>query len=220
MFMKRKPGSKVKKRYVFIGLAVIISILLYVIDLSIRPALLDQSTVLLREMALKSIDETSNIAMQDIQDVTEFSQVTRDEEGNILLIQSNTLLMNQIAGTTASLTQERLNELCQEGLDIPLGNLLGGQLSSGWGPNIHVNLRPESAVNSSFYTEFESVGINQTLHKAYIRISCEMSVLIGNTSHLVEVSNDILIAENVIIGEVPENFALADTVGDFLNLLP
>lgn len=218
--MKRKPSIKIKKRYIVIGVAIIFSILWYIVDISIRPALLDQSTTLLRELALKNINETSSIAMQNIDDVTEFSQVTRDKEGNILLIQSNTLLMNQIAGTTASLTQERLNELCQEGLDIPLGNLLGGQLSSGWGPNIHVNLQPESAVNSSFYTDFESVGINQTLHKAYIRISCEMSVLIGNSSHLVEVSNDILIAENVIIGEVPENFALADTVGDFLNLLP
>lgn len=218
--MKRKPSIKIKKRYIVIGVAIIFSILWYIVDISIRPALLDQSTTLLRELALKNINETSSIAMQNIDDVTEFSQVTRDKEGNILLIQSNTLLMNQIAGTTASLTQERLNDLCQEGLDIPLGNLLGGQLSSSWGPNIHVNLQPESAVNSSFYTDFESVGINQTLHKAYIRISCEMSVLIGNSSHLVEVSNDILVAENVIIGEVPENFALADTVGDFLNLLP
>lgn len=56
----------------------------------------------------------------------------------------------------------------------------------------------------SFRTEFESVGINQVRHALYIDITAYAQVILPLESNNVECSSSLMLAENVIVGDVPQ----------------
>lgn len=49
-------------------------------------------------------------------------------------------------------------------------------------------------------------GINQTIHRLYLDVECEVSVLNAYGSIETKISNQVLFAENIIIGEIPDSY--------------
>ena len=72
----------------------------------------------------------------------------------------------------------------------------------------------ESVGSSSarFENQFESAGINQTKHRIVLRIDVYVSVLLPGYSAVTQVSNEITVAETVIVGEVPDTYTYFSTV--------
>ena len=55
-------------------------------------------------------------------------------------------------------------------------------------------------------SEFTAQGINQTLHRVYLQVVCEVSVLTPYNNITEKIINQVLIAENVIVGEIPNTY--------------
>ena len=49
-------------------------------------------------------------------------------------------------------------------------------------------------------------GINQTIHRIYLQIDCRISILTPYNITEEKISNQVLIAENVIVGKIPEAY--------------
>lgn len=67
-------------------------------------------------------------------------------------------------------------------------------------------------------------GINQTLHKMYVKVNCTICVNSIVTCKPQELEMYVLIAENVIVGNVPETYYNLEgikeiSVDDSLNLM-
>ena len=59
---------------------------------------------------------------------------------------------------------------------------------------------------AEFYSEFSQAGINQTLQKLYMQVSVDVAVLVlGNVDDFT-ISSQVVIAETVIVGQVPDMF--------------
>ena len=56
-------------------------------------------------------------------------------------------------------------------------------------------------------------GINQTLHRIYLKIKCKASILTPFKSISKIVETDILLTETVILGEIPETYYYFDNLG-------
>ena len=54
--------------------------------------------------------------------------------------------------------------------------------------------------------EFISKGINQTLHKIYLQIDCEVDILTPFDSISKRITNQILIGEHIIVGNIPNTY--------------
>ena len=91
---------------------------------------------------------------------------------------------------------------------------------SGFGPRLEVQILPVGAVHTSFDTEFETAGINQTRHKIFLNLRATVSLIVPTGSQLVEVTSTVPIAESIIVGEVPESFVDVNNEEDMLNLIP
>ena len=61
-------------------------------------------------------------------------------------------------------------------------------------------------VNTDLKSEFSAQGINQTLHRVYLKVDCEVSILTPFNNITKRITNQILIAENVIVGHIQETF--------------
>ena len=101
-----------------------------------------------------------------------------------------------------------------------MGNFSGIPTLSGIGPLIKLNIIPISNVNTKYNSQFVSVGINQSYHKIYINISVEVCILLPLYTHNVVVKNQVLVAETIIVGEVPTTYLNTDNLTNALNLIP
>jgi len=61
-------------------------------------------------------------------------------------------------------------------------------------------------LDTDLRSEFSSAGINQTLHKIYLQIECQVSIL--TPFHTVEetIKNQVLLEEIVIVGTTPNTY--------------
>lgn len=55
-------------------------------------------------------------------------------------------------------------------------------------------------------SEFTSQGINQTLHRIYLNVKCRVNILTPFQDLEKEITNQVLLAENVIVGRIPNTY--------------
>lgn len=168
--------------------------------------------------------ETINRAVKEVtaQGITyeELIDAQTDAQGRISMLRANTMRMNELAARTALLAEEELNSTENQFVEIPLGAALGVRFLSGFGPRLEVQILPVGAVHTSFDTEFETAGINQTRHKIFLNLRATVSLIVPTGSQLVEVTSTVPIAESIIVGEVPDSFVDVNNEEDMLNLIP
>ena len=168
--------------------------------------------------------ETINRAVKEVtaQGITyeELIDAQTDAQGRISMLRANTMRMNELAARTALLAEEELNSAENQFVEIPLGAALGVRFLSGFGPRLEVQILPVGAVHTSFDTEFEPAGINQTRHKIFLNLRATVSLIVPTGSQLVEVTSTVPIAESIIVGEVPDSFVDVNNEEDMLNLIP
>lgn len=89
---------------------------------------------------------------------------------------------------------------------LPMGTLLGMELFGGLGPDIPIRVLVEEGVHACFRSEFSTQGINQTLHTVYFSIKIHGQLLFAGGTKTVDLSQEILAAQTVILGDVPDSF--------------
>ena len=91
-------------------------------------------------------------------------------------------------------------------LKLRFGSLTGLKLMSGKGPGIKIRISTIGNVKTDLKSEFVSKGINQTLHRIYLQVDYEVSILTPFDDITQSISNQVLLAENVIIGNIPNTY--------------
>ena len=91
-------------------------------------------------------------------------------------------------------------------LKLRFGSFTGLKLMSGKGPGIKIRISTIGNVKTDLKSEFVSKGINQTLHRIYLQVDCEVSILTPFDDITQSISNQVLLAENVIIGNIPNTY--------------
>ncbi|MCI9015916.1 MAG: sporulation protein YunB [Clostridia bacterium] len=132
--------------------------------------------------------------------------IDRDKNNNITMIKSNITPINLIISDVAENIQKRINETEEEEIAINLGSFTGSKILSGRGPKIPIKLSAIGNVETDLRSEFKEAGINQTLHRIYLQVNCKMSILTPYENFEENISNQILIAENVIVGNTPQTY--------------
>lgn len=61
-------------------------------------------------------------------------------------------------------------------------------------------------LDTDLRSEFTSAGINQTLHRIYLEIKCNVVILTPFETIEQKISNQVLLAEGVIVGEIPNSY--------------
>jgi sporulation protein YunB len=211
-----------KKWIVIIILAVLV-ILYIVLDSLIRPTILTLAESRLKAIAVSAMNNAvrDTIGKSGIT-YTDLIYIQKDGEGNITMINANTVLMNELAADTAMAAQNNILNAGEQGISIPLGTVFGGPLLTGRGPAIVVKFEPTGSVTTNIEDELDAAGINQTSHKIYFILNASIKIVVGNISQTVEVSSEVLISETIIVGKVPQTYLHLNGTesSGLLNLLP
>ena len=150
-------------------------------------------------------DELSRILVREGYGYDYFVTLEKDNDGNITAITTN---MARINALSSELINEVLKTTSEGDLDIeiPLGNLLGLNTMLGRGPQIPVEVILLTSSNISFKNDFVASGINQTKHVIMLEVLVDIYLLIPWETVSTSIKTEVLVAETVIIGPVPQTY--------------
>lgn len=143
------------------------------------------------------------VAQFDYHDIVE---VHKDHQGRIVLIQPNTIILNQMMTNTVKEVSASLRDMEEQSLHIPLGEVTGSKLLAGYGPRMKVRIIPVGQVHVSVQNQFDQAGINQTRHLIYFNIENTMKVAVPFMDEEIKVSAVVPLAETIIVGTVPDTY--------------
>lgn len=132
--------------------------------------------------------------------------ITKDDTGRIAAVSANTVLINRIYADITAKTIEKLTVSGGIYVGIPLGNLLGGELAAGRGPLVNIRLSVARGYESSLESSLTEAGINQVLHRIYIKIKVRVTVMIPTEHVSVPVTVICPLTETLISGDVPDAY--------------
>jgi len=202
--LKKYKGSFLK--LVIIILLVFALITYYYIEVNIRPTLGSICEIQAKVIASRIINETVRDELNRNSIKDQILVPSYDKQGKINMIRTDAMIMNNISNNIAKNVQQKIVKLEQQQFTIPLFTALDSQLLAGKGPNLNFSILHQGSVLVDFVTEFEESGINQTRYKIYITVEVDMRVISPVTTSILTVKNNVLIAEIVIVGEVPESY--------------
>ena len=134
-----------------------------------------------------------------------FVTFQKSDVGEVSAISSNMAHINELS----SKVLDKLVGSTKENtvtIGIPTGNLTGASLLMGRGPKIPVKIVVLSSSRVEFNNSIVTAGINQTKHQINLHVTVDMEILVPWGTQSTEVGTDVLIADTVIVGKVPNTY--------------
>ena len=152
--------------------------------------------------------------------VAQVRSVIQDEDGKVTMVKTNSPQINMMSREIANLAQANLDALGVQEISIAVGTFTGLALLTGFGPDVIIKVVPIGSAYCDFVSRFESAGINQTLHKLYLDVYANVSIVTPIDEPTITVKAEVLVCENLIVGEVPNVYFDGNSVSDRINLAP
>lgn len=219
----KKISAKVKRqrltRRLMLAMLIVLAVFL-LIDRNFKPLVFSLAEARSAAMAAQVLSGALAEAIEEGVGYDDLMTVRMDEHGQVALLMANTMRMNHLADKAGQAALRRLNNMSSERVSVPLGAALGITLFAGSGPGVPVSIVPIGSIATDFATEFEACGINQTRHKVYLKVTASIRIVIPTGAKTTQVSANMLVAESIIVGSVPEGFVGYNLSGEELNLIP
>ena len=219
----KKYSARVRRqrRLKRLALCVLLTVGIFLLlDRNFKPMVFSLAEARSAAMASRVLSGALAEAIEDGLAYEELMDVRMDERGQVALLSANTMRMNQLADRAGAAALRRLQNMSSERVTVPLGAALGMTLFAGSGPGIPVSIVPIGSIRTDFATEFEACGINQTRHKVYLQVTASIRIVIPTGAKTTEVSANMLVAESIIVGNVPEGFVGYNIGEEELNMVP
>lgn len=130
----------------------------------------------------------------------------KDLNGRITALKTNIGEINHLKTDILNIVNSQILALDSSDIGIPLGSLFLPELFSGKGPVIPVHILSIRNSEASFSSNFCQAGINQTLHQLIMTVDVDASVLVLGQTSTFSVSSQVVVAETIIVGDVPSTF--------------
>ena len=216
-YSARVRRRRLMRRLLLAMLAILLVFLL--IDRNFKPLVFSLAEAKSASLASQALLGALAEALGDGVGYDELMNVRMDEHGQVALLSANTVRLNQLADRAGDAALRRLSQMSSERVSVPLGAALGLTLFAGSGPGVPVSLVPIGSISTDFATEFEACGINQTRHKVYLKVTASIQIVIPTGAKTTQVTANMLVAESIIVGSVPEGFVGYDLSEEELNLV-
>ena len=134
-----------------------------------------------------------------------FIDFEKNDRGEVTAISSN---MARINALSAKILDRVVGATDNRTLvvEIPLGNLTGISLLVGRGPAVPVRIIALTSSRVEFHNSIVTAGINQTKHQISLEVIVDIDILIPWATESAQVTTEVLIADTILVGQVPETY--------------
>ena len=127
-------------------------------------------------------------------------------DGQITALKTNMEEVNRLKTSILNYVNDEILALDTSELSIPVGSLVLPEFFSGRGPGIPIQVISIRNSDGSFQSYFTEAGINQTIHQLIMEVVVDVTVLVLGEAEEFTVSSHVVVAETVIVGQVPNTF--------------
>ena len=132
----------------------------------------------------------------------------------ILAVKTDSVAINRFKSAIVDHLSDKMEKQNETMIEIPIGNLLNGELLSGRGPKLSIVLQMVQSAKAEFISQFDQAGINQTRHRLLIEVQTNVTMLLPVGKAIFPVVSQVNLAETILVGEVPESYTdIIDTDG-------
>lgn len=187
---------------------------------NVTRVLISISEATIRSITTVAVNDAIYYTLNDAERYEDLVTISRDKDGNVTSITTDSLKINRIARDTAFLSQENLTKMSAEGIMVPIGALTGVEALAGFGRSINLKIIPISNVECRFVSKFTDAGINQTKHSLYLEIVSDISIILPSKTTNLASTIEVLICESVIAGKIPDTYLQAGLINGDGALVP
>ena len=174
---------------------------LFLEDLSTQIAISDASDAMTMRI---------NSAIAEIMNSGEFEgdsfvSFEKNANGEVTAISSNMARINALS----ALVLDRVVGVTENHaltVEIPAGNLTGVSLLMGKGPKVPVEILVLTSSRVEFSNSIVTAGINQTKHQISLEVIVDIDILIPWGTESAQVVTEVLIADTIVVGQVPSTY--------------
>lgn len=128
----------------------------------------------------------------------------KDLDGKITALKTNMSEINRLKTDTLNIINDEILALDTSEIGIHIGSILLPEFFSGRGFLIPVQILSIRNSEASLHSTFTEAGINQTLHQLNMYVSIDVTVLVLGKTESFTITSQVIVAETVIVGQVPE----------------
>jgi len=166
---------------------------------------------LARTQVMNSTSDLTNdaIAKQMADGIIQYDRIVyfeKDLDGKITALKTNMSEVNRLKTDILNIINDEILALDTSDIGIPLGSLFLPEFFSGKGPAIPVHILSIRNSDAVFTSDFSHAGINQTLHQLTMEVSVDVAVLVLAKTESFTVTSEVVVAETVIVGDVPQTY--------------
>lgn len=142
-----------------------------------------------------------------------FVTFEKNDSGEVTAISSN---MARINALSAKILDRVVGATENHSIivEIPLGNLTGVSLLMGRGPKVPVEIIVLTSSRVEFNNSIVTAGINQTKHQINLEVIVDIDILIPWDTESAQVQTEVLIADTIVVGQVPETYLNMQQTGE------
>ncbi len=214
---------KIKFKHKFIIWSIIVLMLLSCVAIyfekRINPVIITMSEARINSLASTAVYNAIGEVISGNILYTDLIKIQTGSDGSVDFIQANGLAINALGNRLAYETQNNLDNMGQQTVNIPLGNFSGMPILVGQGPKVQVKLLPIGTVVCTFKSEFSTAGINQTNHKIFMYANTRINMVLPTASKTITNVVEVLICESIIVGAVPDTYLNSTDLDTMLNLI-
>lgn len=190
---------------------------------NIKPTIISLSETNAKKIALLATTQAIDENIKDIK-YDDLINLEKDKEGKISSISTNVMQMSRLSNKISIAIQENIINQKENEIDIPIGIIFSNNILGGYGPNFKIKILPTGINKVDFMSEFESMGVNQTKHRIFLRVTTSVKIIAPFLIDKQDYVSDIVLAETVIVGDVPTAYYNLTGMGnlnakDSINLM-
>ena len=196
MLRMRAIRKELRPRFFRIAIAITVFVAAFVFCTvyfrnNIVPTVMGSAVAQVRAICTNSVNLAVTSVIGDGLSYDDMFSVIQDDDGKVTMVKTNSPQINMMSREIAS-----------------------------FGPDVIIKVVPIGSAYCDFVSRFESAGINQTLHKLYLDVYAIVSIVTPIDEPTITVKAEVLVCENLIVGEVPNVYFDGNSVSDWINLAP
>lgn len=217
---KFKLSKKFKSRALLVFIVVFIFFILFYLTYVVNPLIIKASEAKIKSITQQSLSSSVLSVITNSDTYDDIIKYQYDTDNKISMITVDTYNVNLLSRQISLQAQTNLDNTSEAGIEVHFGAFFGMPVLANVGPLIKFSLSPIGTVAITYRSEFVTAGINQTHHKIYVNVETSIFIILPTASPEVLTSTEILLAECVIVGEVPTTYLQSSYLDEMLNLVP
>ncbi len=192
------------KNFFYIVIGAIILGIIYInsldrLETKLRPAFDALCEIYVRNEVSSCIDYAIEVMVDNTSyNASDFYNVKFDENGNVSLIENNSILINKVTNDILYNLGSKLKESEDVKMELRIMDILYPEIFDEVGPMYKMEMRKDGYVSVDYVSDIKEISGNQTSFKAYVQIVVNIRIISPLYSEKFTINRNVLLVDTII----------------------